>query len=293
MFRWHPLSDEKTQAAVTARDKLLPRGGKIGFLSPPRTRMSSKPKRIVLKFGSGILASPRGNALDEKQFVRLAAEVSQLVKDGGQCVVVSSGAVAAGMRVLGLRERPRELTTSQACAAVGQSKLMHVYATKFAEHGLNVAQLLLTHGDLDSRTRYRNAKNTLNRLLECRDVVPIINENDSVAVEELRFGDNDRLSAEVAMLAEADVLILLTSVDGLLDANGKRVPSVSDVKGVSHLVREEKGKLSVGGMVSKLDAVHLAVKAGILTVIANGRRPGLIPRIVAGESVGTRFPVSD
>jgi glutamate 5-kinase len=251
--------------------------------------MSDKPRRIVLKFGSGVLASARGNALDEKQFKRIAAEISGLVRAGNECIVVSSGAVAAGMRVLGLKERPHELTTSQACAAVGQSKLMQLYATMFAEHDLAVAQLLLTHGDLDSRARHRNAKNTLQRLLESKSVVPIINENDSVAVEELRFGDNDRLSAEVAMLAEADLLILLTSVDGLMDHEGKRVPLVEEIDEVIRFVREDKGKLSVGGMMSKLDAVKLTIRAGIPTVIASGRRAGVIPKIVAGEAIGTRF----
>ena len=186
--------------------------------------MSRKPRRILLKFGSGILTRPRANALDAKQFARLTAEVAQLVRGGCKCVIVSSGAVAAGMRVVGLKERPHDLTTGQACAAVGQSKMMHLYASMFAKHQLNVAQLLLTHGDLDSRTRYQNAKNTLERLLECKNVVPVINENDSVAVEELRFGDNDRLSAEVAMLVEAELLIMLTSVDGLMDHAGKRIP---------------------------------------------------------------------
>jgi len=251
-----------------------------------------KPKRIVLKFGSGILASARGNALDEKQFERLAREVSQLVRAGHQCVIVSSGAVAAGMRVMNLKERPRELTTGQACAAVGQSKLMQLYAAKFAEHELNVAQLLLTHGDLDSRTRQRNAKNTLVRLLECKNVVPIINENDSVAVEELRFGDNDRLSAEVAMLANADLLVILTSVDGLLNERGEVIPLVSDIADAAKFVREEKGKFSVGGMTTKLDAVRLALDAGIPAIIANGRRKNLIPLIVAGKGACTRFAVS-
>ena len=132
--------------------------------------MSRKPRRILLKFGSGILTQPRANALDAKQFARLTAEVAQLVRGGCKCIIVSSGAVAAGMRVVGLTERPHDLTTGQACAAVGQSKMMHLYASMFAKHHLNVAQLLLTHSDLDSRTRYQNAKNTLERLLECKDV---------------------------------------------------------------------------------------------------------------------------
>jgi glutamate 5-kinase len=253
--------------------------------------MDRRPRRILLKFGSGILTRPRANALDEKQFHRLAFDVAQLVRGGCECIIVSSGAVAAGMRVVGLKERPLDLTTGQACAAVGQSKLMHLYASMFAKHQLNVAQLLLTHDDLDSRTRLENAKNTLRRLLECKNVVPIINENDSVAVEELRFGDNDRLSAEVAVLAKAELLVMLTSVDGLMNHAGKRIPIVADVAKAARFVRREKNRLSVGGMVSKLKAVTLATAAGIPTVIANGRCAGIIPRIVAGQQVGTLFPV--
>src|SRR5215472_13992170 len=253
--------------------------------------MFRKPKRILLKFGSGILTRPRANALDDKQFGRLTADVAQLVRGGCECIIVSSGAVAAGMRVVGLRERPVDLTTGQACAAVGQSKLMHLYASMFARHNLNVAQLLLAHSDLDSRSRHENARNTLRRLLECKNVVPVINENDSVAVEELRFGDNDRLSAEVAVLAEAELLIMLTSVDGLIDHAGKRIPIIVDVEDAARFVRKEKSRFSVGGMVTKLEAVKLATAAGIPTVIANGRRAGIIPRIVAGERVGTLFPV--
>jgi len=254
--------------------------------------MSRQPKRILLKFGSGILTQSPAKALDAKQFERLTAEVAQLIRNGSKCIIVSSGAVAAGMGVVGLKERPQDLTTGQACAAVGQSKMMHLYASTFAKHQLNVAQLLLTHDDLDSRIRCQNAKNTLERLLECDDVVPIINENDSVAVEELRFGDNDRLSAEVAMLVDAELLIMLTSVDGLMDHAGKRIPVIATVADANRFVRNEKGKLSVGGMVSKLDAAKIATAAGISTVIANGRRAGIIPRIAAGERAGTLFLVA-
>ena len=203
--------------------------------------MADKPKRIVMKFGSGVLAKTDGSALETAQFRRFASEVSALVKAGHECIIVSSGAVAAGLKAMGLAERPADLPTKQACAAVGQSKLMELYAKAFARHKVNVAQLLLTHDDLDSKLRYQNAKNTLNRLLKSRNVVPIINENDSVAVEELKFGDNDRLSAEVAILAGADLLILLTSVDGLLDKNGKLVPVVHDVRTVQSLARSKKG----------------------------------------------------
>ncbi len=251
--------------------------------------MSAPCKRIVLKFGSGVLANTHGNTLDDRQFTRIAAEVSALAEAGHQCVIVSSGAVAAGLGVLGLKDRPEALTARQACAAVGQSQLMQLYGAKFSRHGLHVAQLLLTHGDLDSRTRSANVRNTLDRIFERRTVVPIINENDSVAVEELRFGDNDRLSAEVAALVRADLLILLTSVDGLLDESGKPVPVVADIADVASLVRQEKGRFSVGGMVSKLEAVRLAVEAGIPTYVASGRKAGRIPAIVAGRGVGTRF----
>lgn len=250
--------------------------------------------RIVLKFGSGILASVKGTSLDGRQFARLSREVAALVADGHQCVVVSSGAVAAGLGALRLKERPDDLALRQACAAVGQSKLMQLYSEHFAGYGLQVAQLLLTHDDIDSRSRSQNVRNTLTQLLSSGSVVPVINENDSVATEELKFGDNDRLSAEVAILVKADMLILLTSVEGLLDENGRRIGRVQDVSEVSSFAREEKGRFSVGGMVSKLQAVRLAVDAGIPTAIASGRKVGQIAGVLAGRDVGTQFmPASE
>ena len=248
-----------------------------------------KHRRIVLKFGSGTLTRTTGPGLDLKQFARLSAEVAGLIQRGHECVTVTSGAVAAGTSVLALSERPSDLATAQASAAVGQSKLMRAYEMAFGRYKLNVAQLLLTHSDLDSRTRRANAGNTLERLLAAKNVVPIINENDSVATEELTFGDNDRLSAEVATLAGADLLIILTQVDGLLDADGKVIPLVRDIDQVKGLANGNKGKFSRGGMISKLEAVKMAVDAGIMTVIMNGRRPDRIPAVIAGENVGTRF----
>jgi len=255
--------------------------------------MAATPKRIVVKFGSGILANARGTTLDDRQFQRFAAEIAGLVKEMHECVIVSSGAVAAGLGVLGLKDRPEDLAARQACAAIGQSRLMQSYSTHFAAHGLNVAQLLLTYNDLDSRIAYQNVRNTLGCIFERGTVVPIINENDSVAVDELKFGDNDKLSAEVAVLAEADLLILLTSVDGLLDASGRTVPVVKDIEGVAKLVRQEKGRFSVGGMNSKLQAVRVALDAGISTFIASGRKAGRIPAIVAGKRAGTQFIVPE
>jgi glutamate 5-kinase len=253
--------------------------------------MAARAQRLILKFGSGILTNPKGNTLDRRQFARLSAEVAALVRAGHECLIVSSGAVAAGMSVLGLAERPRNLSARQACAAVGQTRLMQYYATMFGRHRLHVAQLLLTHSDLDSRARHANARNTLQHLFERRNVVPIINENDSVAVEELNFGDNDRLSAEVAILVDADSLFLLTSVDGLLDESGQLVPEVRDASGVGSLVRQEKGRVSVGGMTTKLQAARIAVEHGIPACILNGRKPGLLAAAVAGRKAGTLFPV--
>ncbi|MCX6979461.1 MAG: glutamate 5-kinase [Verrucomicrobia bacterium] len=246
-------------------------------------------KRIVLKFGSGILATPRGTNLDQRQFARLTKEVAVLVSCGHEVIVVSSGAVAAGLGALGLAERPEDLASRQACAAVGQGRLMATYTEHFAKHDLTVAQLLLTHRDMDSRISYANIRNTVARLLANR-VVPIVNENDTVAVEELKFGDNDALSAEVAILAEANLLVLLTSVDGLLDAKGRTIPRVDDVDDVEKFVRAEKGRFSVGGMSTKLQAVRAAVRSGIPTVVASGRKAGEIVRAASGKPAGTYFP---
>lgn len=252
--------------------------------------MAKRFPRIVLKFGSGILSTKHGIGLSRRQIARLAREVGALVRTGHQCVIVSSGAVAAGLATLDLSTRPKDLAARQACAAVGQSQLMHAYASAFGQQGLAVAQLLLTHNDLDSRTRHQNARNTLAHLLARRTVVPVINENDSVAVEELNFGDNDRLSAEVAILVEADLLVILTSVDGLQDSAGRVVPLVRDFSEVAALVRSDKGRVSTGGMVTKLQAAQLAVRAGIPCCIASGRKAGLVYQIVAGRRVGTFFP---
>jgi glutamate 5-kinase len=251
--------------------------------------MSDKRKRIVIKFGTGILTKSTGNTLNPAQLRRLTGEVAGLVQTGHQCLLVSSGAVGAGLMLMGIRDRPSDLPSIQACAAIGQSRLMRHYETLFQRHGLHVAQLLLSHQDIDSRTRYQNARNTLERIFRFRTVVPIINENDSVAVEELRFGDNDALSAEVAILSDADLLIMLTSVQGLLDEEHRLISNVTDVDAVSHLARKESGALSRGGMVTKLQAAKMAQQAGISSVIASGFEPGLMAAAVEGKPAGTRI----
>ena len=251
-----------------------------------------KKKRIVLKFGTGILTTgASGLQLDRGQFTRLSGEIAALVDGGHSVVVISSAAVAAGVAALGLRERPGSLTAKQACAAVGQSQLMRAYEESFAAHRLVAAQLLLTHGDIDSLQRRRNAENTLRELLSYPRVVPIINENDSVAVEELRFGDNDRLGAEVAALCRADLYLILTQADGL-QGDGARLPAVTDLESARRHVTGDKGEHSTGGMGSKLDAVAHAREAGIETWILDGRRDGQIAGALSGSDVGTRFPVA-
>ena len=229
--------------------------------------------------------------MNPKQLRRLTTEVAELVQAGFECLLVSSGAVGAGLMLMGLPHRPKDLPSIQACAAIGQSRLMRLYETLFQRHGLHVAQLLLSHQDIDSRTRYENARNTLERLLCFRNVVPVINENDSVAVEELKFGDNDRLSAEVAILAQADLLVILTSVEGLLDEQKKLIPKVTDIDAVVHLARSEIGVHSRGGMITKLQAAKMAFQCGIPSVIASGFEAGILAATVAGKPVGTQFLV--
>jgi glutamate 5-kinase len=247
-------------------------------------------KRIVVKLGTGILAKPGGRSLDTNQFRRLCDEFAALVEEGHSLVLVSSGAVTAGIGALAMTDRPTDLPGKQACASVGQPLLIREFDRNFSRHSLHAAQLLLTHDDIDSRRRRTNARNTLERLLAAKNVVPIFNENDSVAVEELNFGDNDRLSAEIALLVEADLLIILTSADGVLDGERRRVPLIKDVDTAFALVLPEKGANSVGGMAAKLTAVKIAVTGGVETVVADGRRKGGVLDAAGGGDVGTRFP---
>jgi glutamate 5-kinase len=248
--------------------------------------------RIVIKFGTGVLSRSAGRALDASQFRRFAAEIAVLVRSGHSCVIVSSAAIAAGVHILGLEERPDDLPGKQACAAAGQPELMRMYAAAFRRHGVNVAQLLLTHDDIDSRMRRQNASNTIERILDAGTIVPIINENDTVAVEELRFGDNDRLSAEVAQLVGANLLLLVTSSDGLVDSDGQRINKAWDVSEVFQHVRPDKGEMSVGGMRAKLQAVDFALSHGISAFVLNGRKPGQIAAAIEGRDVGTQFPAT-
>ncbi|CAN5696480.1 hypothetical protein BH11VER1_BH11VER1_15900 [soil metagenome] len=252
-------------------------------------------KRVILKFGSGILTRTDRAEMDDDQLCKLVQAIAELKRRGHEVVVVSSGAVASGLKPFGYKERPIDMITLQACAAVGQTNLMHAYQSFLRGHGLHVAQLLLTHADLESKERAERVKATLHKLLESPNIIPVINENDSVAVEELRFGDNDKLSARVAILWEADLLVLLTSVPGLMDIKEDGavdiIPEVLDVNEVLHLAQEVKGTFSVGGMGSKLRAVADAVEGGVECIIASGRNSTQIADLVDGQGVGTRFPL--
>ena len=256
-------------------------------------RQLGRVRRLVVKVGSGLVTAPHVGP-DPDRIERLAADVAAIRRDR-EVALVSSGAIATGMARLALAERPRSIPEKQAAAAVGQSALMWQYEIAFKRHGLAVGQVLLTAQDIGDRTRYLNARNTLLALLGF-GVVPIVNENDTVAVEEIKVGDNDNLSALVASLVEADLLVLLTDVDGLYTADPARdaaatrldtVDTISDAVFAMAGVHEDG--VSVGGMATKLQAAQKAAASGVPMVIASGREPGVLARILSGEPVGTYF----
>jgi len=260
----------------------------------PARRALPKVKRLVVKVGSGLISAP-GQGLLPDRIGALADELAALAKDGREVVVVSSGAIASGMARLGLTQRPRSIPEKQAAAAVGQSALMWHYEQAFARHGIRVAQVLVTQEDISARPRYLNARNTLQVLLRFR-VVPVVNENDTVAVEEIKVGDNDNLAALVAALIDADLLVILTDVDGLytgdprVDPEARRLETVDAVtEEIERLVWDAEGQVSVGGMSTKLEAARKVTSSGIPMVIASGRVPGTLRRVLRGEPLGTYF----
>jgi glutamate 5-kinase len=244
-------------------------------------------RKIVVKLGTALLTKD-GGVLDTTRIASLVRQVAELRKRGCEVTIVSSGAIGAGMGLVGMKTRPRDVAKLQALAATGQAALMHVYERAFARYGLHAAQILLTRSDVDNRVRYLNIRNTLANLHEL-DAVPIINENDPVAVEEIRFGENDVLSALVANLVEADALVILTVVDGLL-ADGQLVELVDTVdENVFSLVTGGKSQLGSGGMATKLEAMRMVTDAGAVAAIANGRTKDVILRLLVGERLGTVF----
>jgi glutamate 5-kinase len=243
--------------------------------------------RLVVKLGTGVLTDSCKQP-DPAQLGQLVAQIAALRKAGKEIVLVTSGAVGAGMGALGCEKRPTELAELQACAAVGQSRLMASYAELFAKHNLHVAQVLLTHDDLEHHERHLNARNTLVTLLQ-RGVVPIINENDAVSSTELKFGDNDKLSALVAALLPADLLVILTTVDGVIEnfggPNSKTIPLIGKIDaGLEKIARGTDSETAVGGMASKIQAAKIAVRSGIPLVIASGRKKNVLAQPVKMHS---------
>ena len=248
-------------------------------------------RRLVVKLGTGVLTYSRKQP-DLAQMGQLVAQVAAAHAQDREVVLVTSGAVGAGMGVLGYEKRPSDLSELQACAAVGQSRLMAMYEKLFAENGLKVAQVLLTHEDLEHHERHLNARNTLVSLLR-HGVVPVINENDTTSFTELKFGDNDQLSALVACLLPADLLVILTTVDGLIEnfgkANPKTVRLVENLESVERMAGGTTSATAVGGMTSKLQAARIVMRSGIPLVIALGRKKTALTEVLAGREEGTLF----
>jgi glutamate 5-kinase len=248
--------------------------------------------RIVVKVGTGVLTDSR-KQLDPAQMEQLVGQLAALRRAGKEIVLVTSGAVGAGMGALGRERRPTELSELQACAAVGQSRLMAVYEKLFAQHQFHVAQVLLTHDDLEDHDRHLNARNTLLALLKL-GVVPIINENDAVSFTELKFGDNDQLSALVASLLPADLLVILTTVDGVIEnfgkANSRTLDTIEQIDStIEGLAGGTTSVTAVGGMTTKIKAARIATRSGIPLVIASGRKTTALARVLGGEQEGTLF----
>ncbi|BAM03654.1 glutamate 5-kinase [Phycisphaera mikurensis] len=263
----------------------------------PRTALTNA-REIVVKIGSQLLATarrPRGGgeprlAVDTRFIGAIARQVAGLHADGRRVTLVSSGAIAAGCAELGRADRPTDVADAQAVAAVGQRRLMTHWHDAFARVGLGVGQVLLTRTDFDDRLRFLNLHNCVTRL-QAMDCVPIANENDTVAVEELRFGDNDLLAALLSNAVHADALVILSGVAGLLDGGGAVIPEVSDLLAASAQVRADRSGWGSGGMGTKIDAARIVVGAGATCVIAGGRQRDVVARVLAGEAedAGTLF----
>jgi len=259
-----------------------------------REEILSNVSKIVIKIGTRVLTNEDG-LLDKNRIMELSKQVVKLRLKGFSVVIVSSGSIGAGISALGLQKRPSILPELQAAAAIGQGKLIEVYNECFKKHGYHAAQLLLTRQDFEDRQRYLNACNTLHSLLNFK-TIPIINENDTISVEEITFGDNDILSALVTNLLRADLLILLSSVDGLYTtppSSGKSCRVLSVVDSISDDIKKlafkQKTKEGVGGMESKLEAANIATGSGEAVIIANGMQSGVLSKIMNYDDVGTLF----
>lgn len=252
-------------------------------------------KRVVVKLGTTSLTGPDGEP-DRRRIRKITDQVAELRKQGISCVIVSSGAIAAGMQPLGLSKRPSDMPTLQAAASVGQRRLMDLYASLLGAKGLTVGQILLTQDDIVQRRHYLNARHTIDRLLEL-GCVPVVNENDTVATQEIRYGDNDRLAALVANLVGADLLVMLSDVEGVFSSHpGKEGATLlENVEEITPSLLSSAGRTSLlgsGGMASKLEAARMATFSGVAVVIASANRRGVLLDICAGRKVGTYFQPS-
>src|SRR5436190_6219638 len=258
--------------------------------SLPLNAGKTAPRRVVVKLGTGVLTSGAGE-LDTARIAAVCAEIAALRVAGTEVIVVSSGAVGLGMGALKLQRRPKELSKKQACAAVGQSRLMQIWQSSFAPHALTVAQVLLTHDDLRVRTRYVGVQETLRQLI-AYGTIPIINENDTVSAAEIKFGDNDTLSAMVASLVEAQHLVILSTAPGLVDfkGTGEIVPVVERITPeIEAMAGGTTSETATGGMISKISAARLATRAGCGVFIASGAEPEILAKLLAGRGPGTFF----
>jgi glutamate 5-kinase len=257
---------------------------------PPATQVS---RRIVVKLGTGVLTSGVGQ-LNEPRIASVAAQIAALRREGTEVIIVSSGAIGLGLGALKLSRRPKETARKQACAAVGQSLLMQTWQRAFAPLGVTVAQVLLTHEDIRSRDRYLGVKACLEQILDY-GAVPVINENDTVSsaeIQEIRFGDNDTLSALVASLTQAQHLIILSTAPGLIDmkGSGRIVPVVEKITAeIEAMAGGTSSETAVGGMITKISAARLATKSGCGVFIASGAEPDILPKLLAGGGPGTFF----
>lgn len=254
-------------------------------------------KRVVVKVGTSSLTYPNG-AMHFSQMEKLVRQLAELTHKGYEVILVTSGAIGAGVGLLHLPEKPSVLPEKQACAAIGQLHLMHLYQKFFSEYGKRVGQILLSKDDIQNKKRSQHAKNTFESLL-AYGAIPIVNENDAVVVDEIKVGDNDTLSAYVARLVKADLLILLSDIDGLFTDNPKANPEAQLLHEVTqitddirHLAKAEGTKLGTGGMATKLSAATLATEVGTHMLIANSYTPQVLIRILEGEDLGTWFHAS-
>lgn len=261
---------------------------------PPQSHNICHAKLLVVKVGSSLVTA-EGKGIDQFALNNWATQIAQVKQQGCHVILVSSGAIAEGMKRLGWRKRPQAVNELQAAAAVGQMGLAQAYEQAFAYHHIHTAQILLTHDDLSHRTRYLNARSTLKTLLD-KGIVPIINENDTVTIDEIKLGDNDTLGALVTNLVDADALLILTDQQGLYDQDPRQNPNAQFIHQISatHPKLEQMAGgagtgVGTGGMYTKVLAAKRAARSGAYTVVASGKEPKIIPRLLAGEAVGTLF----